>query len=96
MLGCGSGLAVVMATFKYTSGFVPKRTETKEEEIERRERMKKNRRRPIEETIEELGEGRGELCQISSIQGISNSFDRNLCSWLGGAEEGALEGEVWH
>ena len=34
------------------------------DEYERKENLKKNRRRPIQETLEQLGEGRGRLSAI--------------------------------
>ena len=60
MLGSGAAFSVAMSTFHYTGGFRPKQAEIEEDEYERRARIKRNRRRPIEETIAELGEGRGE------------------------------------
>jgi hypothetical protein len=60
MLGAGATTAVVMSAFRYTNGFKGTTSaETDEEEVERRENAKKFRRRPISETIEQLGEGRG-------------------------------------
>ncbi|KAF2198171.1 hypothetical protein GQ43DRAFT_423042 [Delitschia confertaspora ATCC 74209] len=59
MLGTGAGLAVVMSAYNYTQGFFPDKKDQEIDEYERKEMMKKNRRRPIEETISELGEGRG-------------------------------------
>jgi hypothetical protein len=60
MLGAGATLSVVMTAFRYTNGLRGYSSpETDEEEVERRENAKKLRRRPISETIEQLGEGRG-------------------------------------
>ncbi|KAI0148593.1 hypothetical protein GGR57DRAFT_236219 [Xylariaceae sp. FL1272] len=61
VLGYGAAFAVVMTAFDYTGGnLVGKRTEVPEmDEYERKEYLRNNRRRPIEETIMELGEGRG-------------------------------------
>ncbi|KAF2466741.1 uncharacterized protein BDR25DRAFT_305958 [Lindgomyces ingoldianus] len=61
MLGSGAALAVVMSAFYYTKGFRGYRygQDLEEDEVERKERMKKLRRRPIQETIDQLGEGRG-------------------------------------
>ncbi|KAI0965560.1 hypothetical protein F4678DRAFT_476556 [Xylaria arbuscula] len=61
ILGFGAAFAVVMTTFDYTGGSLRgKRTEVPEmDEYERKEYLRKNRRRPIEETIIDVGEGRG-------------------------------------
>ncbi|KAF2267676.1 hypothetical protein CC78DRAFT_530755 [Lojkania enalia] len=61
MLGGGAAVSVVMATWNYTSGAAPRLFEEQsyEDEVERREALKKQRRRPIQETIDQLGEGRG-------------------------------------
>ncbi|KAF2011766.1 hypothetical protein BU24DRAFT_288783 [Aaosphaeria arxii CBS 175.79] len=61
MLGAGASVATVMAAYGYTSGFGigagPANAD--DDDVDRREAMKKLRRRPLEETIAELGEGRG-------------------------------------
>ncbi|KAH7138009.1 NADH-ubiquinone oxidoreductase 213 kDa subunit [Dendryphion nanum] len=60
MIGAGVVFGTVQSAFAYTEGFSPKTvTYGDEDEVERRETLKKLRRRPIEETIEQLGEGRG-------------------------------------
>jgi hypothetical protein len=67
MLGAGACFSVVLSAFRYTAGLrghVPGSED--EEEVERREKLKKARRRPISETIEELGEGRGKLVSCHS------------------------------
>ncbi|EME77968.1 uncharacterized protein MYCFIDRAFT_33688 [Pseudocercospora fijiensis CIRAD86] len=59
-LGYGAGFAVILAAFNYTGGrFMGTRLDDGVDEVSRKEYMRKNRRRPIEETINELGEGRG-------------------------------------
>jgi len=60
IIGYGAGLAIVMSAFDYTGGslFGYARDPTVDE-YDRKEALRKNRRRPIQETIEELGEGRG-------------------------------------
>jgi hypothetical protein len=53
-------MSVVLSTFDYTGGTLQGFSQDKEgDEYERKENLRKNRRRPVEETIEELGEGRG-------------------------------------
>ncbi|EAT80533.1 hypothetical protein HBI56_190690 [Parastagonospora nodorum] len=59
MLGAGAATSVAMTAFRYTNGWRGATAETDEEEVERREAAKKLRRRPLSETIEQLGEGRG-------------------------------------
>lgn len=61
MLGAGAAVSTVMTAYRYTSGFRGDSGATDEEEVERRENLKKMRRRPLSETIEQLGEGRGTL-----------------------------------
>ncbi|KAL8804735.1 MAG: hypothetical protein Q9223_005894 [Gallowayella weberi] len=60
VLGFGALLAVIQGVFDFTggklSGFARDNTV---DEYERIEQMRRNKRRPIEETLQELGEGRG-------------------------------------
>jgi hypothetical protein len=66
VLGYGAGLAVLLGTFDYTGGTI--RGYFREpgfDEITRKENIRKNRRRPFEETVEDIGEGRGML--IASV-----------------------------
>lgn len=60
IIGYGAGLSIIMTAFDYTGGslFGYSRDPTIDE-YDRKEALRKNRRRPIQETIEELGEGRG-------------------------------------
>ncbi|CBX98059.1 hypothetical protein IAQ61_010163 [Plenodomus lingam] len=60
MLGGGATLATIMAAFEYTRGLHGAGSQADDDgEVERREQLKKLRRRPLSETIEQLGEGRG-------------------------------------
>ncbi|KAF1946447.1 NADH-ubiquinone oxidoreductase 213 kDa subunit [Clathrospora elynae] len=63
MLGAGAAFSTVMTAYRYTNGLRgigDIRTVTDDDgEVERREELKKMRRRPLSETIQELGEGRG-------------------------------------
>ncbi|KAH7085290.1 hypothetical protein BKA63DRAFT_499319 [Paraphoma chrysanthemicola] len=60
MLGAGAAFSTVLTAFRYTNGIRgDDPTILDEEEVERRENAKKLRRRPLSETIEQLGEGRG-------------------------------------
>ena len=61
VLGFGAGLAILQGAFDYTGGkFSGYDKDPNVDEYERKEALRKNRRRPIQETLEELGEGRGE------------------------------------
>ncbi|KAI8964213.1 hypothetical protein F5Y11DRAFT_113169 [Daldinia sp. FL1419] len=62
ILGFGAAFSIVMSAFEYTGGSLrgASRPEVAGmDEYDRKEFMRKNRRRPIEETISEIGEGRG-------------------------------------
>ncbi|KAI1112893.1 hypothetical protein F5Y14DRAFT_419888 [Nemania sp. NC0429] len=61
IFGFGAAFAVVMTVFDYSGGSLRGvRPEVEGmDEYERKEYLRKNRRRPIEETIADIGEGRG-------------------------------------
>lgn len=60
MLGFGALSAVVLGAFDYTGGrLTGYQRDPKVDEFDRKESLRKNIRRPIQETIAELGEGRG-------------------------------------
>lgn len=60
VLGYGAGLAVLLGTYDYTGGVLSGYDKDPNvDEYLRKEQLRKNRRRPIQETLEELGEGRG-------------------------------------
>ncbi|TID14435.1 Threonine-tRNA ligase [Venturia nashicola] len=60
VLGYGSGLAITAFAFDYTrTSLSGQKNDPTVDEFERKMMMRKNRQRPIEETIAELGEGRG-------------------------------------
>ncbi|KAF2657808.1 hypothetical protein K491DRAFT_311657 [Lophiostoma macrostomum CBS 122681] len=59
MFGGGVITATVLSTFVYTKGWKGYKEETFEDEVEKKEAYKKTYRRPLQETIDELGEGRG-------------------------------------
>jgi hypothetical protein len=64
MLGAGALFSTALTAYRYTSGLRGEPTPEDDAEVERREALKKLRRRPLSETLEQLGEGRG-LCSIS-------------------------------
>ncbi|KAF2641324.1 hypothetical protein P280DRAFT_468962 [Massarina eburnea CBS 473.64] len=59
MLGAGASFGTVLAAYRYTNGLSGGVEESDEDEVERREKLRKMRQRPLQETIEQLGEGRG-------------------------------------
>ncbi|KAK4218384.1 hypothetical protein V8F33_012590 [Rhypophila sp. PSN 637] len=60
VLGYGTMFAVVMGFFEYTGGSLrARKTDPSIDEFERKEQLRLNRRRPIDETLAEIGEGRG-------------------------------------
>jgi len=60
-------MAVVLGGFNYGGGKLTGFTKDPTiDEVGRKEYLRRNRRRPFEETIEELGEGRGMFCRRSS------------------------------
>ncbi|KAK4237579.1 hypothetical protein C8A03DRAFT_15907 [Achaetomium macrosporum] len=60
ILGFGALTGVILAVYDYTGGSLRGYMERPEmDEYERKEMLRKNRRRPIEETLAEIGEGRG-------------------------------------
>lgn len=67
VLGYGSALAVVMTAFDYTGGSLfGYRKDPTIDEYDRKQGLRLNRRRPIQETIDELGEGRGTCPDVAS------------------------------
>lgn len=61
VLGYGALMSVALTVFNYTgSSLKGYWAATNVDEYERKEMLRKNRRRPIEETLAEIGEGRGE------------------------------------
>jgi hypothetical protein len=62
VLGFGAMTAIIMGAFDYTGGrLAGYKSDPNVDEYERKVELRRNRRRPIEETIEEVGEGRGEI-----------------------------------
>lgn len=65
VLGYGAFTSVLLGGFEYTGGLRGKRPEIEDmDEHERKEHLRRNRRRPIEETLANVGEGRG-MCELS-------------------------------
>ena len=65
-LGFGTGLAVLQGVFDFTGGKLSGfDKDPNVDEYERKEQLRKQRRRPIQETLDELGEGRGMFWDIT-------------------------------
>jgi hypothetical protein len=73
--GYGCGLAILAGAFDYCGGALSGyKADPTVDEIDRKEALRKNRRRPIEETVAELGEGRGNDVHGMSNCNVSNNF----------------------
>ncbi|KAK4990877.1 hypothetical protein LTR66_005367 [Elasticomyces elasticus] len=60
VLGYGAFTAVILGVFTYTGGRLSGYVRDPEvDEVSRKEYLRKNRRRPIDEVVNQLGEGRG-------------------------------------
>lgn len=61
IIGYGAFASVALAAYEYTGGTLKGYLNRPEvDEYERKEMLRQSRRRPIEETLAEIGEGRGE------------------------------------
>ncbi|KAL9584137.1 MAG: hypothetical protein Q9212_002296 [Teloschistes hypoglaucus] len=59
MIGFGAALSLAQFAFQYTGGkFSGFAQDAEVDEYERKEQLRRNRRRPIEQTLQEMGEGR--------------------------------------
>ena len=71
VMGYGSALAVIIGAFTYTGGRLQGfRRDPDVDEVSRKEHLRKNRRRPVEGTVHELGEGRGKHKQNDGVDRI--------------------------
>ncbi|EMD00194.1 hypothetical protein BAUCODRAFT_572453 [Baudoinia panamericana UAMH 10762] len=60
VVGYGAGLSAILYAFSYTGGTLNGYQRDPEvDEVSRKEYLRKNRRRPVEDTVNEIGEGRG-------------------------------------
>ena len=68
MLGFGSGLAIILGVYDLTGAKISGMGNglNREEDYGTKEWLRRNRRRPIQETIDELGEGRGKAPEGAS------------------------------
>ncbi len=61
VLGIGAFMSIIMATYSFVGGSLSGGAGNQEaSEFERKEYLRNNRRRPVEETLAEVGEGRCE------------------------------------
>ena len=77
VLGYGAGLAILLGSYDYTGGQLRGYDKDPEvDEYERKQQLRKNRRKPIQETLEELGEGRGTSLKPDGFLhlGVANRF----------------------
>ena len=56
MLGIGAGLAVIQGVFALTGNFAGFGIDPQMDEYARKQELKAQRRRPVQETLEQLGE----------------------------------------
>lgn len=83
-----------MTAFRYTAGLRGTLSgEVDEDEVERRQAMKKQHRRPLSETLEQLGEGRGKL-GIALFTWLTTDNNRYLRPWIRGEEATENYGQV--
>lgn len=68
VLGCGVALATIIGVFEYTGGqLMPTGKDPQVDDFDRKEALKKRYRRPVQETINEIGEGRGILSNVEAL-----------------------------
>ncbi|KAI4143221.1 MAG: hypothetical protein LQ341_002972 [Variospora aurantia] len=69
VIGYGAALATLQGVFEYTGGKLNGyEADSSVDQYERKEQLRRNRRRPIEETLQELGEGRGLKKQFEDVR----------------------------
>lgn len=64
----------VVGAFAFSGGLTGWGRDPNVDEFERKEAMRLNRRRPVEETLEEVGEGRGKSSHINAKRDIYPSL----------------------
>jgi hypothetical protein len=93
MLGAGAAFSTVLTAYRYSNGMRGHAYNENDDEVERREALKKIRRRPLSETLEQLGEGRG--THTTSMLADPANLSRYLWPRLGGAKATEAAGELW-
>ena len=97
VLGFGAGLAVLQGVFDYTGAkFTGYDRDPQMDEYARKEALRANKRRPIQETLSELGEGRGiHIIALGLPINMTNGARRNIRTRLQGATSGQDKGGLW-
>lgn len=94
MFGYGVMTAVIMSAYNFTGGSLRGYKKDKEiDDFERKEALRLNRRRPIEQTVSELGEGRG-MYAVLLVYSMLMWSSRYLRTWICGAEGSNNQGEL--
>ena len=95
VLGYGSLAAVLLGAYDFTGGRLKGwNRDPEQDEFERKQAIRQNRRRPIEETIAEVGEGRGK--GYHNKMGIVLTICRSLCARIPREKERENQGELWN
>jgi hypothetical protein len=68
VMGLGGGLAIFQGMFHYLGGRYDS-FKREDDEFERKEIIRRSTRLPIEQTISEIGEGRGKSRTTSDVDG---------------------------
>jgi len=85
-----------MSAFQYTgSSFFGYRKDPTIDEYDRKQGLRHNRRRPIEETIEELGEGRGKFEDSQDFVEFIIDTVRHICTRIRRAKSTEDQGALW-
>ena len=75
VLGYGAALSVILAAFTYTGGRLSGyQRDPTVDEVSRKEYLRKNRRRPVDQIVNELGEGRGKIKAELYAAGTSRAW----------------------
>ena len=71
VIGCGVGFSIIFSAFEYTGGkFTGYDEDPNVDQFDRKMALRANKRRPIQETIDELGEGRGKSNSFHKTTGL--------------------------
>lgn len=65
VMGLGAGVGLVQGTFYFLGGRIDSFKE-ESDEFERKERLRRTTRLPVEQTVAEIGEGRGTFLSLFS------------------------------
>jgi hypothetical protein len=83
VMGYGAALSVVLAAFTYTGGkLTGYERDPTVDEVSRKEFLRKNRRRPVDEIVNELGEGRGMCWKCDATQSRFSRLESHLLIYM--------------